>query len=178
MMYDDKLRFFLQRKRCLITGGTGLIGRQIAQLLLSLGSTVRVVSLDDVVIDDAVEHIRGDLTDFSFCLDVTAGFDCIFHVAGIKGSVEVTKARPASFLVPLLMFNTNVLEAAKRNKVDRLVYTSSIGAYANAEQFLETENRDGPPMDMYPRLGKAHGGTANCRISRAVRTRLVNRKTV
>ena len=101
-----------------------------------------------------MEHIRGDLTDFSFCLDVTAGFDCIFHVAGIKGSVEVTKARPASFLVPLLMFNTNVLEAAKRNKVDRLVYTSSIGAYANAEQFLETENRDGPPMDMYPGWAK------------------------
>jgi GDP-L-fucose synthase len=141
-------------KNCLVTGGTGLIGRHIATILVEAGAKVKVVSLDRLQIHSDVEHVYGDLTDLSFCLDQTQGMDCVFHVAGIKGSIEVTKSRPASFLVPLLMFNTNLLEAARRNGVKKLVYTSSIGAYSSAEQFLETENRDGPPMDMYPGWAK------------------------
>jgi len=149
----DFLRYF-SNKNCLITGGTGLIGREIARILVEAGARVRVVSLDHVQINSQVEHVYGDLTDLSFCLDQTQGMDCVFHVAGIKGSIEVTKSKPASFFVPLLMFNTNVLEAARRNQVKKLVYTSSIGAYASSEVFVETENRDGAPMDMFPGWAK------------------------
>jgi GDP-L-fucose synthase len=152
-MQNELSNFFLN-KRCLITGGTGLIGREIAKILLDFGAIVRVVSLDRLHIDDKVEHVYGDLTDLSFCMDQTLGMDCVFHVAGIKGSIEITKSKPASFFVPLLMFNTNVLEAARRNKVEKLVYTSSIGAYSSAEIFVETENREGPPMDMFPGWAK------------------------
>jgi GDP-L-fucose synthase len=81
--------------------------------------------------------------------------DCVFHVAGIKGSIKVTVDNPASFFVPLLMFNTNVLEASRINKVPKLVYTSSIGAYSAAEVFVESEEEDqDPPMDMYPGWAK------------------------
>ena len=141
-------------KNCLITGGTGLIGREVARLLVEAGAKVRVISLDQFQIHEHVEHVYGDLTDLSFCLDNTQGMDYVFHLAGIKGSIEVTKSRPASFFVPLLMFNTNVLEASRRSKVQKLVYTSSIGAYASAEIFIETENREGPPMDMFPGWAK------------------------
>ncbi len=151
---DSEFEGFFLGKRCLVTGGTGLIGREIARILNDYGAIVRVVSLDRVRVHPRVEHVFGDLTDLSFCLEQTAGVDFVFHVAGVKGSVEITKARPASFFVPLLMFNTNILEAARQNGVKKLVYTSSIGAYASAEQFVETENRDGPPMDMYPGWAK------------------------
>jgi GDP-L-fucose synthase len=96
----------------------------------------------------------GDLTSFEFCKDVTKGMDFVFHVAGIKGSIEVTVKKPASFFVPLLMFNTNVLEACRLNKVEKVVYTSSIGAYGSAEVFRESENLEGPPMDMFPGWAK------------------------
>ncbi|MFH1718674.1 MAG: NAD-dependent epimerase/dehydratase family protein, partial [Planctomycetota bacterium] len=76
------------------------------------------------------------------------------HVAGIKGSIDVTKTKPASFFVPLLMFNTNTLEACRLNKVRKVVYTSSIGAYSSAEVFREVDNPDGPPMDMFPGWAK------------------------
>jgi GDP-L-fucose synthase len=52
------------------------------------------------------------------------------------------------------MMNTNVLEACRVNTVRKVVYTSSIGAYASAEIFKETENLDGPPMDMAPGWAK------------------------
>jgi GDP-L-fucose synthase len=141
-------------KNVLVTGGTGMIGREIVRILCDAGANVRVVSLDRLEIHAKAEHIYGDLTDLNVCLEVSKGIDFVFHVAGIKGSIEVTKSKPASFFVPLLTFNTNVLEAARRNNVKKLVYTSSIGAYSSAEIFRETENRDGPPMDMFPGWAK------------------------
>jgi len=79
----------------------------------------------------------------------------LFHVAGIKGSVVVTEAKPASFFVPLLMMNTNILEASRRTNISKCLYTSSIGAYSSAEIFIETENDySKPPMDMYPGWAK------------------------
>jgi GDP-L-fucose synthase len=141
-------------KSILVTGGTGLIGREVSHLLIELGSQVRVVTLDKVKLDPKIDLVYGDLTNLDFCMDQTKGIDYVFHLAGIKGSIDVTKSRPASFFVPLLMFNTNVLEASRRNNVKKLVYTSSIGAYSAAEVFIETENQDGPPQDMYPGWAK------------------------
>jgi GDP-L-fucose synthase len=153
MIRDEVLKTFVGRS-VLVTGGTGLIGRQIVEILCDAGARVKVVSLDRIITDDRAEHLYGDLTDFTLCRDVTCDMDFVFHVAGIKGSIEVTKAQPASFFVPLLMFNTNVLEACRLNKVQKVVYTSSIGAYASAEVFRESGNPDGPPMDMFPGWAK------------------------
>lgn len=153
MIKDEVLRAFCGGN-VLVTGGTGLIGRQIASILCDAGANVRLVSLDRVTVEERAEHVFGDLTDFSLCKELTRDTDFVFHVAGIKGSIEVTKAKPASFFVPLVMFNTNILEASRLNKVRKVVYTSSIGAYANAEVFREHENLDGPPMDMFPGWAK------------------------
>jgi GDP-L-fucose synthase len=153
MIKDEVLRSF-SSANVLVTGGTGLIGRQVVQILCDAGANVKIVSLDRVQVDARADHVFGDLTDFRLCKDLTRDMDFVFHVAGIKGSVEVTKSKPASFFVPLLMFNTNVLEASRLNKVRKLVYTSSIGAYSSAEVFRETENLDGPPMDMFPGWAK------------------------
>lgn len=140
---------------CLVTGGTGLIGRQVVKLLCDAGARVKIVSLDQFAVDNRAEHVVGDLGSFGFCREVTKGMDFVFHVAGIKGSIEVTKTKPASFLVPLLMMNTNVLEACRVNNVRKIVYTSSIGAYGSAEIFRESaEIESEPPMDMFPGWAK------------------------
>ena len=141
-------------KNVLVTGGTGMIGRQIVNILCDNDSNVRIVSLDKIIVDKRAEHIQADLTNFDVCKDITKNIDYVFHIAGIKGSIEVTKSRPASFFVPLLMMNTTLLEACRINNVEKLAYTSSIGAYSSAEVFIETENREGAPMDMYPGWAK------------------------
>jgi GDP-L-fucose synthase len=99
----------------------------------------------------------GDLTDVAFCHEATRDMEIVFHVAGIKGSVEVTTRQPASFFVPLLLMNTNVLEASRVSGVKRLVYTSSIGAYPSRDVFREAEAWDGAPMDLFPGWAKRMG---------------------
>lgn len=153
MIKDEVLASFAE-KNVLVTGGTGLIGREVVRLLCDAGASVTIVSLDDVNVEDGAEHVLGDLTDFALCKELTRRMDFVFHLAGIKGSIEVTKSKPASFFVPLIMFNTNVLEACRLNRVRKVVYTSSIGAYPSAEIFKESDGDDGPPMDMYPGWAK------------------------
>lgn len=153
-MIPEKILQSFVGKNVLITGGTGLIGRQVVDILYNAGAYIKIVSLDKVTVNQQVEHILGDLSNFEFCKDISRDMDFVFHMAGIKGSVEVTKAKPASFFVPLLMMNTNMLEACRLNKVQKVVYTSSIGAYESAEVFKETENFGGVPMDMFPGWAK------------------------
>lgn len=153
-LLEHQLLEFYKDQKVLITGGTGLIGREVSKYLINQSAHVSIVSLDQVNPVPGANYIYGDLTDFNFCLDVTKEMDYVFHLAGIKGSMEVTKSKPASFLVPMLMFNTNVLEASRRNKIKKLVYTSSIGAYPTAELFTETMGESGDPMDTYPGWAK------------------------
>jgi GDP-L-fucose synthase len=145
---DEVLNSF-KNKDVVVTGGTGLIGRQVVNLLLSASANVRVISLDKINLSDKVDYIYGDLTDFSFCKDAISGAETVFHLAGIKGSAGVSSSHLASHFVPTLMFNTNTLEACRLNKVKRAIYTSSIGAYANDEYFVEQEAGDfsDSPMD-------------------------------
>jgi GDP-L-fucose synthase len=139
---------------CLVTGATGLIGRQVVSRLQAMGKTVVSVSLDEITLPGVSRHVEGDLRDFSLCLELTRNVDEVYHLAGIKGSLEVTKSRPASFLAPMLQLNTNLLEASAQNRVSRLVYTSSIGAYSSAETFREDDGLSGDPMDTYPGWAK------------------------
>ncbi len=150
MIKDEILKKFAG-KNALVTGGTGLIGRQVVDILCEAGAKVRIVSLDRVQVHPGAEHVIGDLTDFELCKRVTKDMDFVCHLAGIKGSAGVSATKLAAHFVPTVMFNTNVMEAARQNKIQKLVYTSSIGAYTSAEVFVESAETPGnftsPPMD-------------------------------
>jgi len=131
---------FYQGKKVLVTGGTGLIGRPLVELLMGLGAIVRIASLDDPArAPRGVEFSRVDLRDFNECVKVVEGCDYVFQLAGVKGSPAMTKQRPASFFVPTMMFNANMMEAARRQRVKRYLFTSSIGVYSPAEVFHEED---------------------------------------
>ena len=134
------MKNFFKSKKILITGGTGLIGRQLVNILLSYGSKITVVSLDSPhALDNKVKFIKKDLRNFDNCLKVSRGIDFVFHLAGVKGSPEMTLKKPASFMIPTLMFSINMMEAARRQKVKRYLLTSSIGVYSSNKILVEED---------------------------------------
>ena len=134
------MKNFFKNKKILITGGTGLIGRQLVNILLSYGSKITVVSLDSPhALDNKVKFIKKDLRNFDNCLKVSRGIDFVFHLAGVKGSPEMTLKKPASFMIPTLMFSINMMEAARRQKVKRYLLTSSIGVYSSNKILVEED---------------------------------------
>jgi GDP-L-fucose synthase len=131
---------FYGNKKILVTGGTGLIGRPLVEMLMEKGAKVTVASLDDPSrAPDGSTFVNADLREFSNCMEVCKGQDIVFQLAGVKGSPQMTSRRPASFFVPTLQFSINMMEAARRNKVERFLFTSSVGVYAPAEVFFEDE---------------------------------------
>lgn len=135
-------------KNVLVTGGTGMIGRQVVDILVGAGANIKIVSLDKIKVNDKAEHIFGDLTDINFCKEICKDIDFVFHIAGAGASAKSAVTRIATNFVPMLMMNAAVLEACRLNKVKKIVFTSTVGAYSNAEVFRESEYRlDSIPMD-------------------------------
>jgi GDP-L-fucose synthase len=127
-------------KKVLVTGGTGMIGRALVELLLKEGAQVRIASLDDPSRAlPGTEFKRVNLMFLDKCLEVCSGMDYVFQLAGIKGSPMMTAKKPASFFVPTISFNTNMMEAARQSGVTRYLFTSSVGVYAPAEVFHEDD---------------------------------------
>lgn len=125
-------------KNVLVTGGTGLIGRPLVDLLIENGANVKIASLDEPSrANPKAEFHKVNLIDFENCKKVCTGMDMVFHLAGIKGSPAMTAKRPASFFVPTIAFNTNMMEAARQCSVKKYLYTSTIGVYAQAELLCE-----------------------------------------
>ena len=131
-------KFYL-KKRILVAGGSGMIGRQLVQKLVSFGALVTVVSLDDFKSSKNLKFIKCDLRSFDNCIKVCKNIDIVFNLAGVKGSPKMTIEQPASFFVPTIMFSINLMEAARRSNVERYLYTSSIGVYLPKKTFIEDD---------------------------------------
>ncbi len=120
-----------------------MIGRKVVELLVDAGAKVKTASLDNNNPVPKVEHHIVNLSNFEYCLLLTYGMDFVFHLAGVKGSPIVTADKPASFMIQILMMNTNILEACRLNKVGTVVYTSSKAVYDADESYAGWAKKTG-----------------------------------
>jgi GDP-L-fucose synthase len=152
-------------KRVLVAGGTGTIGIPLVRKLHRLGATITVVSMDppefaQKVFGENILFVRKDLTQLENCIQVTEGQEYVFNLIGIKGSTGIGETKVASYLVPMLWYQTNLMEAAFRNKVTRYLFVSSICGYPQSAVPKEEDTMwNGLPKqnDRIPGLAKRIG---------------------
>lgn len=137
--------------RVLVTGGAGLIGSHIVDLLMDgreQGKYGEIVILDNFVrgrrenlaaatARGPLTIIEGDIRDRSLLAESMQGIDLLFHLAAIR----ITQcAEDPRLAVEVLGDGTfNVLEAAVQAGVKKVVASSSASVYGLAEQFPTTE---------------------------------------
>ncbi len=149
-----------QNKNILVTGGSGMIGRALTSKLLDLGANVTVVDLHwPLELVKKVTYINKDLRSQQNCEEICENKDYVFNLIGVKGSPQACATQPADFMVPMLQFNTNMMEAARRADVDWYLYTSSVGVYSPAEIFYEDDvwNSFPSPNDKFAGWAKRMG---------------------
>ena len=148
-----------KNQKVLVTGGGGMIGRQLVKLLLERGAIVTVADLNEPVDMPGVNFVKVDLRYFGKCEMICEGMDYVFNLVGIKCSPKVTMEQPADIMGPMMQFNTNMLEAAMRANVKWYLYTSTVGVYTPAEIFYEDDVWKGSPSpnDWYGGWAKRMG---------------------
>jgi GDP-L-fucose synthase len=149
-----------KNQKVLVTGGAGMIGRQLVDLLVERGAQVTVADLNEPKdLPLGVGFVKANLLYFDQCEKICWGKDYVFNLVGIKCSPKVTMEQPADIMGPMMQFNTNMLEAAMKANVKWYLYTSTVGVYTPAEVFYEDDVWKGSPSpnDWYGGWAKRMG---------------------
>jgi UDP-glucose 4-epimerase len=132
-------------KRCLVTGGAGFIGSHLVNALEASGASVRVLddlstgSRDNLRGSGAVVLV-GDVRDPAAVGRATDGIDTVFHMAAMI-SVPASMENPLTCYEVNVLGSLNVLEAARRAGVGRVILSSSCAVYGT---------NDGPSAETDP----------------------------
>jgi dihydroflavonol-4-reductase len=112
-------------KPTLVTGATGFIGWHVARKLLASGARVRaLVRPTSIVRELEVETVTGDLRDPGSMERAVAGCGVVYHVAA---DYRLWAKNPAELFRSNVDGTSNLLSAARKAGVDRVVYTSTVG---------------------------------------------------
>lgn len=140
-------------KRALVTGGAGFIGSNMADELIKKGYEVTII--DSLItgekknVNPGADFVKGDvrkIADIEKCLAKKT--DVIFHIAGCASTVKSFED-PAADLHTNVLGTINVINAAVKNKVPRLLYASSMTAYGVPDGVPVKETMGTRPISYY-----------------------------
>lgn len=119
--------------KAFVTGGAGFIGSNVASLLLAKGMDVKVLdnlstgykkNLEGLPVD----FIEGDVRDTKLVENATREVDMIFHLAANIGNVKSLN-NPLEDAQINVLGTVNILEAARKSGVGRVIYSSSAAIF-------------------------------------------------
>ncbi len=129
----------------LVTGGGGFLGSAIATKLVERGNSVRVFGRNRYPhLNPEIECVQGDIVDSMAVTKACQGMDTVFHVAAIPG----VWGKKELFYAVNVDGTSNVLEACRKQRVRKLIYTSS-PSVVFGHRPLENANEDTPYPGSY-----------------------------
>jgi GDP-L-fucose synthase len=163
----------LKNKTILVTGASGLVGIPTVLKCIEEGAK-KVYAIDikpnpeltaiEKKYPNRCEIIYTNLIYLDNCEKLFNGTDIniVLHIAGIKGSPTRTKNCPADYLLPMMMFNNNMIKSSFDANIDWFVYISSVGVYSPADIMLEDDVWSTMPSknDWHPGWAKRMGELA------------------
>jgi dTDP-glucose 4,6-dehydratase len=135
---------FWQDRPVLVTGAGGFIASHLIELLVSEGAQVRAFvrynSRNDPgmlhLLDDdmarKLEIISGDLRDADATRAVVAGMDTVFHLGALI-AIPYSYLHPREVVETNVLGTLNILQAARTEKVRRVIHTSTSEVYGTAQ---------------------------------------------
>lgn len=144
-------------KTILVTGADGFIGSHLTEMLLCEGYKVKALSqynsfnnwgwLEDFKHAN-LQVVTGDVRDAHFCKEITKDVDTIFHLAALI-AIPFSYVAPDSYVDTNIRGTLNICQAAKENKVNRVVVTSTSEVYGTALYVPIDEKHPKQPQSPY-----------------------------
>jgi nucleoside-diphosphate-sugar epimerase len=132
-----------------VTGAAGVLGSNLVHRLVADGHDVRSVDLrpwSDEPGGTSPRHIQGDVRDPGVMAAAVAGADAVVHCAAALPSYPADQIRSV-----IVEGTRNVLEAAARADVSRVVHISSTAVYGLPARVPTPEDHPREPVDTYSR---------------------------
>jgi dihydroflavonol-4-reductase len=134
--------------RALVTGASGFVGAAVARALLGAGAEVRVLVREHSTRRNlaalAVEPVLGDLADSGALERALAGCEALFHVAA---DYRLWTPDPQSLYRSNVEGTRNIVDAARRAGVQRIVYTSSVATIGLRSDGRPSDETDVASLD-------------------------------
>ena len=125
----------MKNKRILITGGSGFLGSHIADELSIWGHQVSILDLkESKFLRPDQQMIIGDITNNSFVNEALKNIDIVYHLAALADLNEAQN-KPTDTVRINILGTINLLEAAKKNNVERFVFGSTVYVYSREGGF-------------------------------------------
>jgi nucleoside-diphosphate-sugar epimerase len=146
-----------------VTGGSGFVGLNVLEQLLTRGDSVVSFSLTPpperaarvfAGLPGTFRHVDGDVCEMDAVNDALAqsGARHVIHAAVITAGIERERRDPAAIISTNVRGTVSMLEAARRQNVDRFLYLSSAsvyGANAQTDEALSEEHTAPLPESLY-----------------------------
>ncbi|WP_281885464.1 SDR family oxidoreductase [Paenibacillus sp. YYML68] len=149
---------FQDNSTFLITGGAGFIGANLAEALLEMGYTVKIMddlsngrkeNIEGLKQKYEFDFIEGSITDLELCQQACQGVDYILHQAA-WGSVPRSIKMPLHYDTVNVHGTLNMMQAAvEAGTVKKFVYASSSSVYGDEPNLPKVEGRVGKPLSPY-----------------------------
>jgi UDP-glucose 4-epimerase len=140
---------------CLVTGGAGFIGSHLVEGLVAASRRVRVLDnfstglpANLAAIRPAPEVVDGDVSDAAAVEAAMKGVGVVYHLAALA-SVQQSVEDPAATHRTCATGTLNVLDAARRQRLRRVVYAASSSAYGIPAGEVQTEGDPVQPLSPY-----------------------------
>lgn len=146
--------------KVLITGADGFIGSHLTEALVNFGFDVRAFVcynsfnsngwLDTVSNDikRKIDFFPGDIRDPNGVREAMKGIDVVFHLAALI-AIPFSYHSPDSYIDTNVKGTLNIIQAARDNKVKRVLVTSTSEVYGTAQFVPITELHPKQPQSPY-----------------------------
>lgn len=145
--------------KVLVTGGAGFIGSNLVHALMNDDRITSVRVLDNLETgrfdniaafknQSKFEFIEGDIRNYSTCAGAAQDVDLISHQAAL-GSVPRSVKDPITTHDVNATGTLNIFNAARENKIKRVVYAASSSTYGDHPGLPKVEDKIGLPISPY-----------------------------